>query len=125
MPDDDAARDAFAKDSVVSDGAASDGVASDGVASDGAGDGSLPESVGARFRFIFVTPWWRLAWFLGGVAWCAVLNIAFASTVGSDSWLGTLSVLPLYFFAGWTVIRLYRRGRVVTPVAKDEPPVQG
>lgn len=57
-----------------------------------------------RFVYFFLTPWWRLAWFLGAVAWCVALNVVFI-VGGSNQWIGIASVIPLFAF----VVDQFRR----------------
>jgi hypothetical protein len=50
------------------------------------------------FVYFFLTPWWRLLWFLGAVAWCIALNAVFIGGGGSNQWLGLASVAPIIAF---------------------------
>lgn len=58
-----------------------------------------------RFVYFFLTTWWRLAWFLGAVAWCIALNVVFIVGGGSNQWLGIASVIPIIAF----VVDQFRR----------------
>jgi hypothetical protein len=65
-------------------------------------------SVRERLAYLFATPRWRLAWFIGAIAWCAVLNVVFISGGGTAQWIGLVSVVPIVAFAIDTLIRSYR-----------------
>jgi len=51
-----------------------------------------------RFVYFFLTPWWRLAWFLLAIAWCIALNTVFILGGASNQWVGVASVIPLFAF---------------------------
>ncbi|QAV70026.1 hypothetical protein ESZ53_06010 [Salinibacterium sp. UTAS2018] len=41
------------------------------------------------------TPWWRLAWLIGGLAWAVVFNVVYVTTGGTQEWWGIVSVVPI------------------------------
>lgn len=58
-----------------------------------------------RFVYFFLTPWWRLVWFLGAVAWCFAFNMILIAGGSSNQWLGIASVVPIIAF----VVDQFRR----------------
>lgn len=57
-----------------------------------------PMTVGQRFAYLVATPRWRLAWLLGAVVWCVVLNVVFITGGGRAEWIGIASVVPIWAF---------------------------
>lgn len=53
---------------------------------------------GGRFRYYFADVWWRVLWFWGSVAWCVALNALILTGTADETWVGPLSVLPLFAF---------------------------
>ena len=47
-----------------------------------------------RSRYLF-SPWWRIVWLIGGIAWLIVLNALFIGTGARNQWLGVASVIPV------------------------------
>ena len=64
-----------------------------------------------RFVYLFATPRWRLAWCLGAVVWCVVLNVVFIAGGGRYEWIGIASVVPIWAFAFDAVRRSAAPGR--------------
>ncbi len=73
----------------------------------------MPTTIRERLVYFFVTPWWRLAWFLGSIVWCIVLNYFYISGGASNESLGIFSILPIFAFAADSTMRARRlRDRV-------------
>ena len=47
-----------------------------------------------RAKYLF-SPWWRVAWLVGGILWAVGFNVAYISSGASAEWLGVVSVVPL------------------------------
>ena len=41
------------------------------------------------------TPWWRMAWLIGGLVWAVVFNVIYVTTGATQEWLGIASVVPI------------------------------
>lgn len=41
------------------------------------------------------TPWWRLVWLIGGLAWAVIFNVVYVRTGGTQEWWGIVSVVPI------------------------------
>jgi len=41
------------------------------------------------------SPWWRVAWLVGGILWAVGFNLAYISSGATNEWLGVVSVVPL------------------------------
>lgn len=48
----------------------------------------------SRAKFLF-SPWWRVAWLIGGIVWAILFNVADISEGAVKEWLGLVSVVPL------------------------------
>ena len=48
----------------------------------------------SRAKYLF-SPWWRVAWFVGGILWAVGFNVAYISAGATNEWLGVVSVVPL------------------------------
>lgn len=76
-------------------------------------DTFVPKTTRERLNYFFVTPWWRLAWFIGAIVWCVVLNVFYISGGAADESLGMFSILPIFAFAADCTLRARRlRDRV-------------
>ncbi|WP_010203515.1 hypothetical protein [Salinibacterium sp. PAMC 21357] len=53
-----------------------------------------PSIFAVRVRQL-TTPWWRLVWLIGGLAWAVVFNIVYVTTGGTQEWWGIVSVIPI------------------------------
>ncbi|MEV8253391.1 hypothetical protein AB0O95_05420 [Rhodoglobus sp. NPDC076762] len=70
----------------------------DDTASAGTHDGATPPAktslLRTRIRQL-TTPWWRLVWLIGGLAWAVVFNVVYVTTGGDQEWWGIVSVVPI------------------------------
>jgi hypothetical protein len=53
-----------------------------------------PSAVKTRIRQL-TTPWWRMVWFIGGLAWAVVFNVIYVTAGATQEWLGIASVIPI------------------------------
>ncbi|WP_065570671.1 hypothetical protein [Microbacterium oleivorans] len=61
----------------------------------------------SRFRHFFADTWWRIAWFVGAVLWCAAVNALLMTTQADQTWWGPVSVIPILAFAADALRRDY------------------
>lgn len=68
-------------------------------------------ATGARLRYFFATPWWRLPLWIVSVVWLAVLNVIYIDQGARLAWLGLVSVLPVSALAADVLVRAMRSDR--------------
>jgi len=64
---------------------------------------------GSQERAVFFRPWWRAALTLTLTAIPIALPLLFASSPGMGTWLGPVSILPLYSWIGLGLFRIRRQ----------------
>lgn len=64
---------------------------------------------GAEERVVFLRPWWRAALTIGLAVPPIALTPLFTDSPETASWLGPLSVLPLFIWLGLGLSRIQRR----------------
>jgi len=57
-----------------------------------------------RAKHLF-SPWWRVAWLVGGILWAIGFNLAYISSGAANEWLGVVSVVPLMALLVDVVVR--------------------
>ncbi len=67
----------------------------------------------SRAKFLF-SPWWRVAWLIGGIVWAISFNVAYISAGAVNEWLGVVSVIPLLALLVDVIVR-DRRWRTERP----------
>lgn len=66
--------------------------------------GTMPE----RFRYLFITPWWRGVWVVAAVVWGVWLNVIVITQPDHDQTLGALSVIPVFALAADVIRRSHQ-----------------
>jgi len=60
-----------------------------------------------RARLLF-SPWWRVAWLIGGIVWAISFNVAYISAGAVNEWLGLVSVVPIVALLVDVIVRVRR-----------------
>lgn len=74
-------------------------------------DDATPWSKSPRRRFRVLFSPLRLTLFIAAIIFAIALNIVYISNGASPEWVGALSVVPLFTFAGWTLATDYTARR--------------
>tara|TARA_R110002051_G_scaffold309285_1_gene381776 strand:+ start:2527 stop:2772 length:246 start_codon:yes stop_codon:yes gene_type:complete len=57
----------------------------------------------------FFSPWWAVVWFVASIVWAVWLNILYIQGGATNDWLGFISIVPIWSFVAYVMVRSARR----------------
>lgn len=78
-------------------------------------------TVRERFRYLFITPWWRGVWLVGAVVWGVALNVIVITQPEHNQTLGALSIIPMVALGADVFARSARIEKRAKAMASSDP----